>query len=233
MPSPAAVSVPPPAHTHRALLAAYPNLNQPELSRQAMVAAEDALFEHIYDMILPLYRYQYSDTDARLTSKMTTLTTQPPSFFGVSEKFWLLPQAEEELEPEETPPPYEDAIHILQRFTHAATPTDKAAAIGPGPPPFTCAAAACLPLTVTKHDNGLCAAVAWAVDTIQEIVRCVHTYWTVRGVDASMAALSVCVLVPRAVPGLLAGLAFLWVFLFIPFLAPLRSSSVLMAIVDP
>ena len=32
------------------------------------------------------------------------------------------------------------------------------------------------------------------------------------------------VLVPRAIPGLLAGLAFLWVFLFVPFLAPLRST---------
>ena len=32
------------------------------------------------------------------------------------------------------------------------------------------------------------------------------------------------VLVPRAIPGLLAGLAFLWLFLFIPPLAPLRSS---------
>ncbi len=32
------------------------------------------------------------------------------------------------------------------------------------------------------------------------------------------------VLVPRAVPGLLAGLAFLWVFLFVPFLAPLRAT---------
>ena len=32
------------------------------------------------------------------------------------------------------------------------------------------------------------------------------------------------VLVPRAVPGLLAGLAFLWVFLFFPPLAPLRST---------
>ena len=32
------------------------------------------------------------------------------------------------------------------------------------------------------------------------------------------------VLVPRAVPGLLAGLAFLWVFLFIPFLTPLRQT---------
>ena len=31
-------------------------------------------------------------------------------------------------------------------------------------------------------------------------------------------------LVPRAVPGLLAGLAFLWVFLFFPPLAPLRST---------
>ena len=29
---------------------------------------------------------------------------------------------------------------------------------------------------------------------------------------------------PRAIPGLLAGLAFLWVFLFVPFLAPLRST---------
>ena len=34
------------------------------------------------------------------------------------------------------------------------------------------------------------------------------------------------VLVPRAVPGLLAGLAFLWVFLFFPTLAPLRSTIV-------
>ena len=34
------------------------------------------------------------------------------------------------------------------------------------------------------------------------------------------------VLVPRAVPGLLAGLAFLWVFLFFPPLAPLRSTMV-------
>lgn len=32
------------------------------------------------------------------------------------------------------------------------------------------------------------------------------------------------VLVPRAIPGLLAGLAFLWVFLFVPFLAPLRTT---------
>ncbi len=32
------------------------------------------------------------------------------------------------------------------------------------------------------------------------------------------------VMTPRAIPGLLAGLAFFWVFLFVPFLAPLRSS---------
>ena len=32
------------------------------------------------------------------------------------------------------------------------------------------------------------------------------------------------VLVPRAVPGLLAGLAFLWLFLFVPFLTPLRTT---------
>jgi len=32
------------------------------------------------------------------------------------------------------------------------------------------------------------------------------------------------VLVPRAVPGLLAGLAFLWLFLFVPFLTPLRQT---------
>src|SRR5262249_38027949 len=32
------------------------------------------------------------------------------------------------------------------------------------------------------------------------------------------------VLVPRAIPGLLAGLAFLWVFLFFPPLAPLRTT---------
>jgi iron(III) transport system permease protein len=32
------------------------------------------------------------------------------------------------------------------------------------------------------------------------------------------------VLVPRAIPGLLAGLAFLWVFLFVPMLGPLRTT---------
>jgi len=32
------------------------------------------------------------------------------------------------------------------------------------------------------------------------------------------------VLVPRAIPGLLAGLAFLWIFLFVPFLAPIRAT---------
>jgi iron(III) transport system permease protein len=36
------------------------------------------------------------------------------------------------------------------------------------------------------------------------------------------------VLVPRAVPGLLAGLAFLWVFLFVPILSPLRATLVSM-----
>ena len=41
---------------------------------------------------------------------------------------------------------------------------------------------------------------------------------------AGRASLDYLVLVPRAVPGLLAGLAFLWVFLFFPPLAPLRST---------
>jgi iron(III) transport system permease protein len=34
------------------------------------------------------------------------------------------------------------------------------------------------------------------------------------------------VMVPRAMPGLIAGLALLWVFLFVPFLAPLKSTMV-------
>ena len=34
------------------------------------------------------------------------------------------------------------------------------------------------------------------------------------------------VLLPRALPGLVAGLAFLWVFLFVPYLGMLRSSLV-------
>ena len=34
------------------------------------------------------------------------------------------------------------------------------------------------------------------------------------------------VMVPRAMPGLIAGLALLWVFLFVPFLSPLRSTMV-------
>ena len=34
------------------------------------------------------------------------------------------------------------------------------------------------------------------------------------------------VMVPRAMPGLVAGLALLWVFLFVPFLSPLKSTMV-------
>ena len=47
---------------------------------------------------------------------------------------------------------------------------------------------------------------------------------THRKPDAWSRFVDYLVLVPRAVPGLLAGLAFLWVFLFFPPLAPLRST---------
>ena len=47
---------------------------------------------------------------------------------------------------------------------------------------------------------------------------------THRRVDGWSRFVDYLVLVPRAVPGLLAGLAFLWVFLFVPGLAPLRST---------
>ncbi len=49
---------------------------------------------------------------------------------------------------------------------------------------------------------------------------------THRQVDGWSRFVDYLVLVPRAVPGLLAGLAFLWVFLFIPPLAPLRSTII-------
>ncbi|MEP7208064.1 MAG: iron ABC transporter permease [Casimicrobiaceae bacterium] len=45
-----------------------------------------------------------------------------------------------------------------------------------------------------------------------------------RRADGISRFLDYIVLVPRAVPGLLAGLAFLWIFLFVPGLAELRSS---------
>ncbi|MGV6873074.1 ABC transporter permease [Pseudochelatococcus sp. B33] len=38
------------------------------------------------------------------------------------------------------------------------------------------------------------------------------------------AVLDFLVMMPRALPGLIAGLAFLWIFLFVPFLTPLRST---------
>jgi iron(III) transport system permease protein len=40
------------------------------------------------------------------------------------------------------------------------------------------------------------------------------------------AVLDYIVITPRALPGLIAGLAFLWIFLFVPFLTPLRSTLV-------
>lgn len=46
--------------------------------------------------------------------------------------------------------------------------------------------------------------------------------WTGRGA----AAIDFLVLLPRAVPGLIGGLAFLWVILFVPFLRPFRNSLV-------
>jgi iron(III) transport system permease protein len=42
----------------------------------------------------------------------------------------------------------------------------------------------------------------------------------------AIAALDYVMLMPRAIPGLVIGLAFLWVFLFIPFLKPLRPTLV-------
>jgi iron(III) transport system permease protein len=42
----------------------------------------------------------------------------------------------------------------------------------------------------------------------------------------SVAAIDYLVLLPRSLPGLVAGLAFLWVFLFVPYLGILRSSLV-------
>src|SRR5439155_9979939 len=47
---------------------------------------------------------------------------------------------------------------------------------------------------------------------------------THRRPDAWSRFIDYLVLVPRAIPGLLAGLAFLWVFLFFPPLAPLRTT---------
>jgi iron(III) transport system permease protein len=41
-----------------------------------------------------------------------------------------------------------------------------------------------------------------------------------------VAVLDYLVLLPRSLPGLVAGLAFLWVFLFVPYLGALRSSLV-------
>ena len=42
----------------------------------------------------------------------------------------------------------------------------------------------------------------------------------------SAAVLDYLVLLPRALPGIIVGLAFLWVFLFVPFLAPIRGTLV-------
>lgn len=44
--------------------------------------------------------------------------------------------------------------------------------------------------------------------------------------SAGTAVLDFLVMMPRAMPGIIAGLAFLWIFLFVPFLTPLRSTLV-------
>ena len=47
-----------------------------------------------------------------------------------------------------------------------------------------------------------------------------------RNKDVSNTVLDYMVLLPRALPGLIIGLAFFWVFLFIPFLVPLRTTLI-------
>jgi len=118
------------AHTHRALLEAHVTLAHPESSRQAMVAVEDALFQNIYGIIFPLYQAQYYDQDRRLGEIMLRMADWTPAAFGIKPQFCLLPQEEEELEPEETPPPYDIAIAAFGHFADAETPADKARVVG-------------------------------------------------------------------------------------------------------
>lgn len=44
--------------------------------------------------------------------------------------------------------------------------------------------------------------------------------------DTGSAIIDFVIMTPRALPGLIAGLAFLWIFLFVPFLTPLRGTLV-------
>lgn len=118
------------AHTHRALLEAHATLAHPDSSRQAMVAVEDALFQNIYGVIFPLYQAQYYDQDRRLGEIMLRMADWAPGAFGIKPQFCLLPQEEEELEPEETPPPYDTAVAAFARFADAETPADKARVVG-------------------------------------------------------------------------------------------------------
>lgn len=64
--------------------------------------------------------------------------------------------------------------------------------------------------------GGACAVAVYAV------VALIGHRWSGRGA----ALLDYVVMAPRALPGLIAGLAFLWLFLFVPFLTPLRSTLV-------
>jgi iron(III) transport system permease protein len=64
--------------------------------------------------------------------------------------------------------------------------------------------------------GGVCAVAVYAV------VALIGHRWQGRGA----AVLDYVVMAPRALPGLIAGLAFLWLFLFVPFLTPLRGTLI-------
>jgi hypothetical protein len=189
-------------HTHRALLAEYPVLaGEGGLARTARAAIEDALFQRTYPLLIAHYGAVCAAADARADALVKALAARPPAFYGVSEKYWLLPQVGEEIEPEHTPPPYAAAVTAFARFSHAETPADKARAVG------SSVSMHAYTRTYTHiHTERLASAVHcsssplthagvgwWVVETTREIVSCVAAFWNARGIDASVTSLEVSV----------------------------------------
>lgn len=111
-------------------VARYDSLSRSDvLVAQVEIAAEDAVFADLHAVILAYYRIVHAASDAALSAKMADAASITPRDLGIRSKFCLLPQAEEELEPSQTPPPYEKAIRTLSLITADTTPSAKATRI--------------------------------------------------------------------------------------------------------
>lgn len=109
----------------------FPDIERNEaLNARSIAMVEDAVFGEAHGALLAYYRVRHAQSDAALAAAALAYAEATPVDLGIRTKFCLMPQEEEEFEPEDTPRPYQKAIDTLARITDDVKPSEKAARIG-------------------------------------------------------------------------------------------------------